>query len=1115
MYRNDIAMSIYPAPKNTSGIFNPASFIGVEDINGTQKLVLDLANYVRSDAGIFQGNLQTSGSLILGNESQNVAFTDSKNTLLINTSNKVEDIAYASNQTTIGGDLQVSGNLLISDNNLTISKISGLQTKLNDIDTNFNNISSNDDDIAALNTFRSAQESYNSTNSTNITNINTVNTDQNDRLDTLETFKTNQLIYNNYNNTLDDAQNTRLDTLEAFQTTQSSYNSSNDTNLSSLASVNTAQNARLTALESYDTANNLTIVNLQNKDSSQDTIISGILSSITNLENADTALQSNITSNDNDISAITTTVSSINTTLVNNASSISDLETLTASHTTSISNLDTFMLAQESYNTSNDTLTASHTTSINSLDSSVSQHSTDISTKQNIINSSNRLNASYIGDGSVSSLAYQTLAGINTSLSIESRLTSLTNTINSLDIDIDTLENLQNIDLTSFSTIGSQITALQTYDSTNDTNLSNMNDLITTSQTDISNLQSNVSSNTGRLNVKDSEISTINTTLTTNTNNISTNTSDIGSLQSGLSSAQADILTKNSIIDVNNKLSSGLVSTSVNSNASTLDVILQSLTDINDTQSTSLTNINSSLTTLSNQISSNDTEILALQNADATHDNLITTVQGDITSLTTTLNTKQDEITVSNKLSSDLVHDVSQGDTLDNIIVRLDGDISTKQNIINGSSAKLPISYVDLSGSNLIYADYASSINTKFTSLDNQISTLTTLQNGDVANFVAIDDNFTALDTQITNITNAIVNVPYLDNVVSDVQGQIDGLISSNLPSLTYDSPSTTTTISNNTKVSTLIFSGDLSQQTTAFTTAHGSELSTATSNISTLQGEMTTAQTDIVTNTTNINLKQDVIDVNNKLPIANVDLSGSSLVNMDYNSSVSTKFTNIDSSLSSQSTLNTSFTNDISTLNSVKQDVLSSGNKLNPQFIQCSGAGELTSTKTQYLSSIDADIATKFTNKADVDNQTFTGTITIPNLLLTGPVSTKSIAENIASSFTSFASNILTYAFTNNSILYFSGLTANTNFKMVLTSVPTNTYQTQTFSLLINVGTYKAFANTCSVNGTDYTLIANGGLANVDVASVSTSGLILQQFTIIYLNSGVFKVITNVSTFY
>ena len=1108
-------MSSYPAPKNTSGIFNPSSFIGVEDINGTQKLVLDLANYVRSDAGIFQGNLQTSGSLILGNESQNVAFTDSKNTLLINTSNKVEDIAYSNNQTTVGGDLQVSGNLLINDNNLTISKISGLQSKLNEIDTNFNNISSNDDDIATLFNFKTSQETYNANNFISISDINTLNTTQNTRLTVLETFKTNQELFNSDVNDLDNTQNTRLTVLETFKTNQESYNTSNDANLTTLTNTNTTQNDRLTALESYDTTNNLNIQNLQDKDASQDGVINGILSSISNLETMDTTLQNSIISNDNDISAITTALSSINTTLGNNTSSINNLNSLTSTHTTELNDLNTFKTAQDLYNTNNDALTSSHSTSISNLLSSVSQNSTDIATKNNIINSSNRLNASYIGDGSVSNLSFQTLAGINTGLSIESRLTSLTNTINSLDIDITTLENLQNIDLSNFSNIGSQITDLQTYDATNTTNISNINDALTLNATDISNLQTNVSSNTGRLNVKDSEISTINSTLTTNTNNISTNTTDIGLLQSGLSSAQADILTKNNIIDVNNKLSSGLVSTNVNSNASTLDVVLQSLTDINDTQSTSLTNINSSLTTLSNQISSNDTEILALQNADTTHDNLIATVQGDITSINTALNTKQDEITVSNKLTSDLLFDVAQNQTLDSIIVRIDGDISTKQDVINNTDSKLPIDKIDLTGSNLIYADYASSIDSKFTSLDNQISTLTTLQNGDVANFVAINDNFTALDTQITNITNSIVKVPYLDNVVSDVQGQIDGLISSNLPSLTYDSPSTTTTISNNTKVSTLIFSGDLSQQTTAFTDALGSELSTATTNISTLQGEMTTAQTDISSNTTNINLKQDIIDVNNKLPISNVDLTGSSLVNMDYNSSVSTKFTNIDSSLSSQTTLNTSFTNDISSLNSNKQDVLSSGNKLNPQFIQCSGAGELTSTKTQYLSSIDADIATKFSNKADVNNQTFTGTITIPNLVLTGSLSTKSISENIASTFTSFSSNILTYTFTNNSILYFSGLTANTNFKLALVSVPTSSYQTQTFSLLIDVGTYKAFANTCSVNGTDYTLIANGGLSNVDLTGVTTSGLVLQQFTILYLNSGVFKVITNVSSFY
>jgi hypothetical protein len=105
-------MSSYPAPRNSGlGIYNTSSFLGVSDIGGAQKLVLDLANYVRADAGVFSGNLQTDGALVLGNQIQSVAFSDAKNTLLNVVDAKTTDVSYASNQTTISGDFAVTGSL--------------------------------------------------------------------------------------------------------------------------------------------------------------------------------------------------------------------------------------------------------------------------------------------------------------------------------------------------------------------------------------------------------------------------------------------------------------------------------------------------------------------------------------------------------------------------------------------------------------------------------------------------------------------------------------------------------------------------------------------------------------------------------------------------------------------------------------------------------------------------------------------------------------------------------------------------------------------------------------------------------------------------------------------
>ena len=518
-------------------------------------------------------------------------------------------------------------------------------------------------------------------------------------------------------------------------------------------------------------------------------------------------------------------------------SDITDLDTLTGQHTTSITNLETRADTIEGDVVDLETLTSTHTTTL--------------TTKQNVLSSSNRLNASYIGDGSISNAEFQTLYGINTGSSIESRLTSLNNTIASLNIDIDTLESLQNIDLTNFSNIGTQITALQNKDTQIDTSLNN---IIT-----------DVTTNTGLLNTHGDDITAINLTLGTNTTNIAQNTTDIGTLQSDVSTAQADILTKQDIIDASNKLASSVVSTNVSETASTLDVILQSLTDINTSQSTTITSINDNITSLTNQIGNNDTEILALQNQDTNHTNAISDLVADVSQNTFDITLKHNVINTSNKLSTAYIQDTNEADTLDNIIVSLNSDIATKHNVIDTNN-KLPIANVDLTGSNLVYADYTSSIDAKFTSLDGQISTLTTLQNGDIANFTAIDDNFTAVDTSLNDLYTRTTNFAYLDNVTSDVQNQIDNVVASSLPSMSYDSPTTTTSIANTTSVQTILFP-DASQQTTAFTNAIKTDVSNNVYQVS----ENTA---NIAQNTADILTKQNIIDTDNKLSITTIDLN-------------------------------------------------------------------------------------------------------------------------------------------------------------------------------------------------------------------------------------------------
>ena len=114
-------MASYPPPIRTSSIYNSLGYVGSDDINSSQKVILDLTGYIRKDAGIFTSTVEAPG-LILSNETQTKAFTDAKNTTLEVTANKCTDIAYSDNQTTISGDFAVTGGVIFPDNALTTAK---------------------------------------------------------------------------------------------------------------------------------------------------------------------------------------------------------------------------------------------------------------------------------------------------------------------------------------------------------------------------------------------------------------------------------------------------------------------------------------------------------------------------------------------------------------------------------------------------------------------------------------------------------------------------------------------------------------------------------------------------------------------------------------------------------------------------------------------------------------------------------------------------------------------------------------------------------------------------------------------------------------------------------
>lgn len=85
---------------------------------------------------------------------------------------------------------------------------------------------------------------------------------------------------------------------------------------------------------------------------------------------------------------------------------------------------------------------------------------------------------------------------------------------------------------------------------------------------------------------------------------------------------------------------------------------------------------------------------------------------------------------------------------------------------------------------------------------------------------------------------------------------------------------------------------------------------------------------------------------------------------------------------------------------------MLSSGNKLDPQNIQTSGGGTLTTRKMQYSSSKTSDLQTPLRNAGssfDINNSTFTKTTIAERVIV------KKITETIDAAIVSFTTNILT----------------------------------------------------------------------------------------------------------
>lgn len=457
-------------------IYNTADFSGGSSSyrGGSEQFVtlntdFDESKFIRKTGDVVTGDLIMEGTsrIIFKNGStQDVAFDEVNIQAVSEASNKLVNINAVGTKTIVIGDLEVDGNVIINDNQIAYSKVTGLSSDLNTITTNAsNNTTSINNNITRLNDL----DIKNVTNDTNITNINL-------SLDTINTLVTGiELV--NVNQT-------------ALITQANENISSNDVEISeilaeiaiseALLATHTGQidvlevdsvnvNALITTSQNDITTINDSIVTMNAVIISNNTILTD---DITTLNNDVIDINANIASHDTSISTINDSLTNVNT----------ELTTLTTTHTNDKVSTDTHMdtidatLTSLNTSVSNNALTVSQNTSnIYLNNTAISNLNNTIVTKQNLININNLLDCQYLAYGSLTNEKLDTLSDIVTTKTIQTQL-------NEIKTNVSNLTGLENIDIAEIDQLQADVTSLNAYIATlqaEDTTQSTLNTTIT------------------------------------------------------------------------------------------------------------------------------------------------------------------------------------------------------------------------------------------------------------------------------------------------------------------------------------------------------------------------------------------------------------------------------------------------------------------------------------------------------------------------------------------------------------------------------------------------------------------------------------------------------------
>ena len=993
-------MATYPKfTTSKNGIFNNSDIISSEESNNGQATIsLDLSSFVTKSNPVFNSDIYLASSTNLNFNGQVQESPYSETEKLTNNNNKAKltNISFDNNATVINNDLDLTNStLLLNDESISQSKILNLLDRLEEIDENLLSINNNDNDISLL-------QAENTTQETKITSLQTDSTLYSLEIQDIEDDITNNIKPDiiNLETQLNNSVINIVDNLTKIELNKINVEN-NDTDILNIQNnVIEVENDIVTNLNLFNVQKTLTdservtllvdleaidtsIVDLTNENISQET-------KITNLETTKTLHISEIQAIEDDL------INNVKPDIVTNLTSINTLNTLTTAHTANLSQLDG--------------LTTSNLSDITSLENQQGLNNTDITnlksdmlTKQPTITSSVRLDCSKIGNGDVSSDKLSALNDVSTVTSIQSQINTINNSLG-------TLNNLQDIDLTNIPLLQTDVSALQTKATTNDANILTINNLIST---------------------------------------------------------------KNNIIDSNNKL---------------------------PITSVDVSSINTTQTNLQNGIDTNSTAITALINSDSLTSTELTSLTAQNVILENNINLKQDLLSLSNKLNSTLLFDTTQNDSLDNILSTISNNIdvldNNKQDALNGVN-KLNSLYIDLSTTSLGYVDITAPLKAQITAINSAILTLQNITTNDtISTFQTIEDNFDALELTKLNqsvydltIAPEIININNALSTLSSLQsGDVTSFntINNNITNLTNTKHPL---ISNAAKLNSSLLNRDDSLQYVDVS----SSIDTSLTNLQ-----------------NNINLKQNIIDTNNKVNISNVDLGVSALSHVDISSSLQTKLNNLDTSISnlnnydvSQSTLNTGYTNNLATQATSITDLEAYDTA--QTTINANVATSITDLEAYDTAqtTINTNVTTSITDLEAHDtaqttiNAGFVSSIdTLTNAI--PPTKIELIDESL--SYTT-PTNILTHTF-NQENIFLNQLDDNDVITLDLTITSPENYKSYVQNVIVDCLEFKGYIHTLKINTETVEIKYKDGDTAINLAPIAGWSSLIQSFNMTRMNN-------------